>query len=266
MATPGARARSVFVGNIPYDAHEEALIDIFKEVGPVVSFRLVFDKETGKPKGFGFCEYRDKQTALSAQRNLNGRDFNGRQLRVGFADNDSNKNNDAGDSTKDMESEVKVLLDQMSTSQLYEVMVQLKGLMQQNPAQVRTLLQEKPQFTYALLQAQVLLGMVSPDVVDQFTVAQTNGPNTAQSSHPQQRDLRQQQQHQQQQQQQHAPPPQQQQMPGGVAAANQNAVQQAAILQQVMALTMEQINRLPPAERQQVMTIRNSVTAQIGNL
>lgn len=43
--------RSVFVGNIPYEATEEKLKEIFAEVGPVVSFKLVFDRETGKPKG-----------------------------------------------------------------------------------------------------------------------------------------------------------------------------------------------------------------------
>jgi cleavage stimulation factor subunit 2 len=61
--------RCVFVGNIPYDASEEQLIEIFQEVGPVVSFRLVFDRETGKSKGYGFCEYGDAETALSAMRN-----------------------------------------------------------------------------------------------------------------------------------------------------------------------------------------------------
>ena len=47
-------ARSVFVGNIPYEATEEQLKDIFSEVGVVVSFRLVYDRESGKPKGFLF--------------------------------------------------------------------------------------------------------------------------------------------------------------------------------------------------------------------
>ena len=46
---------SSLVGNIPYDATEEKLKDIFSEVGPVVSFKLVYDRETGKPKGYGFC-------------------------------------------------------------------------------------------------------------------------------------------------------------------------------------------------------------------
>ena len=43
--------RSVFVGNMPYEAKEEKLKDIFVEVGRVVSFKLVFDRETGKLKG-----------------------------------------------------------------------------------------------------------------------------------------------------------------------------------------------------------------------
>ncbi|CAM6100427.1 unnamed protein product [Calypogeia fissa] len=81
-------SRCVFVGNIPYDATEEQLVQICEEVGPVVSFRLVVDRDTGKPKGYGFCEFRDEETALSARRNLQGYEINGRQLRVDFAENE----------------------------------------------------------------------------------------------------------------------------------------------------------------------------------
>uniref|UniRef100_A0A0D6QZN8 RRM domain-containing protein n=1 Tax=Araucaria cunninghamii TaxID=56994 RepID=A0A0D6QZN8_ARACU len=98
MSAP--QQRCVFVGNIPYDATEEQLVEICKEVGPVVSFRLVLDRETGKPKGYGFCEYRDEETAASARRNLQGYDVNGRQLRVDYAENakgvDRNREQDRG--------------------------------------------------------------------------------------------------------------------------------------------------------------------------
>jgi cleavage stimulation factor subunit 2 len=51
------KSRNIFVGNIPYDMTETQLIDIFSEVGTVVSFRLMFDRDTGKPKGYGFCTF-----------------------------------------------------------------------------------------------------------------------------------------------------------------------------------------------------------------
>lgn len=79
------------MGNIPYEITEEKLKDIFSEVGPVISFRLVFDRDTGKPKGYGFCEYQDQETALSAMRNLNGYELSGRSLRVDNATSEKNR-------------------------------------------------------------------------------------------------------------------------------------------------------------------------------
>ncbi|GAA6027785.1 hypothetical protein JCM8097_001718 [Rhodosporidiobolus ruineniae] len=85
---PQTRSKVVFVGNLPFDYTEEQFIEVFQSVGPVVSFRLVFDHATGKPKGFGFCEYRDADTAASALRNLQGVEVGGRGLRLDFADTD----------------------------------------------------------------------------------------------------------------------------------------------------------------------------------
>jgi cleavage stimulation factor subunit 2 len=79
---------TVFVGNINYDATEEQLKDIFSQVGTVLNFRVVYDNDTGRPKGYGFCEYEDIETAMSARRNLNGYELNGRQLRVDFTESD----------------------------------------------------------------------------------------------------------------------------------------------------------------------------------
>ncbi|CEG76259.1 Putative RNA recognition domain-containing protein [Rhizopus microsporus] len=83
-------SRVVFVGNIPFELSEEQLIEVFKEVGPVASFRLLFDRETGRPKGYGFCEFYDAETAASAVRNLNDYEIGGRQLRVDYAAMDDN--------------------------------------------------------------------------------------------------------------------------------------------------------------------------------
>ncbi|TDL19525.1 hypothetical protein BD410DRAFT_792148 [Rickenella mellea] len=81
-------SKVVFVGNVPYNMGEEQLIEVFKSVGQVVGFRLVFDRETGKPRGYGFCEFSDHETAMSAVRNLNNVDVGGRPLRIDLADSD----------------------------------------------------------------------------------------------------------------------------------------------------------------------------------
>jgi cleavage stimulation factor subunit 2 len=89
--TSDKSARSCFVGNIPYEATEEKLKEIFSSVGPVVSFKLVYDRENGKPRGYGFCEFMDPETAVSAMRNLNGSEINGRALRVDSASTEKNR-------------------------------------------------------------------------------------------------------------------------------------------------------------------------------
>lgn len=84
MADTGP-GRVIYVGSIPYDQTEEQILDIFRSVGPVVNFRLVFDKDSGKSKGFGFVEYHDAETAASAVRNLNNYQIGSRNLKVDFS-------------------------------------------------------------------------------------------------------------------------------------------------------------------------------------
>ena len=55
----------------------------------------MFD-HSGKPKGFGFCEYRDPETAAAALRNLQGYEVGGRALRLDFADDDPGAKRDRG--------------------------------------------------------------------------------------------------------------------------------------------------------------------------
>ncbi|KAF6213339.1 hypothetical protein GE061_011058 [Apolygus lucorum] len=168
--------RSVFVGNIPYEATEEKLKDIFNEVGPVLSFKLVYDRETGKPKGYGFCEYKDQETALSAMRNLNGYEIGGRSLRVDNACTEKsrlemqsllagppvdNTYGEAVESDKAPEAISKAVAS-LPPEQMFELMKQMKLCIQNNPAEGRAMLLQNPQLAYALLQAQVVMRIVDP--------------------------------------------------------------------------------------------------------
>ncbi|KAM0866825.1 hypothetical protein ACQ4PT_042371 [Festuca glaucescens] len=86
VASTSCRCSSVvFVGNIPYQASEKELLDACEDIGPVVSLRVAADKDTGRPRGFAFCEYLDDETASSACRNLHGHPLRGRALRVGVS-------------------------------------------------------------------------------------------------------------------------------------------------------------------------------------
>ncbi|KAM0901088.1 hypothetical protein ACQ4PT_020224 [Festuca glaucescens] len=243
-APAGPQNRCVFVGNIPYDATEEQLVQICEEVGPVVSFRLVVDKETGKPKGYGFCEYKDEETALSARRNLQGYEVNGRQLRVDFAENGRNNDRNrekgrggpgmapsadaqkqstaapvvgdtslhqlvglppaihaasvmagvlGGAQTANVQNGLPVqyglgndplthYLARMSRHQLYEIMSELKTLTTQNKELAKKLLQGIPQLPKALFQAQIMLGMVTPQMM-QMAKNQQPSSSLTQSSH-----------------------------------------------------------------------------------
>ncbi|KAG5525377.1 hypothetical protein RHGRI_031893 [Rhododendron griersonianum] len=230
----------VAVGNIPYDATEEQLIQICAEVGPVVSFRLVIDRETGKPKGYGFCEYKDEETALSARRNLQGYEINGRQLRVDFAENDKNTDKSreqgrggpgmvanvgpqkqfgglaiGGDSAFQQPIGLQVAmaaatvmagvlggaqagrelnpnglqgqaasysdpltlhLAKMSRNQLNEVMSELKVMATQSKEQAHQLLLASPMLPKALFQAQIMLGMVTSQMLQMPNIRQASGP------------------------------------------------------------------------------------------
>mmetsp|Transcript_3173 Transcript_3173/g.6525 ORF Transcript_3173/g.6525 Transcript_3173/m.6525 type:complete len:160 (-) Transcript_3173:890-1369(-) len=75
----------VFVGNLAFSTTEEQLYTAFSEIGRIVKVRMVSDLETGKPRGFAFIEFEDPQAALSAIRNMNEYEINGRKIRVNFS-------------------------------------------------------------------------------------------------------------------------------------------------------------------------------------
>ncbi|MCB0836268.1 MAG: RNA-binding protein [Bacteroidetes bacterium] len=76
---------NIYVGNIPYNFTEDDLNDMFSNFGEVTSAKIIIDRETGKSKGFGFVDMEDDEEGQEAIDGLNGRDINGRALKVNEA-------------------------------------------------------------------------------------------------------------------------------------------------------------------------------------
>jgi len=76
--------KQIYVGNLPYRSGEEEVRELFSQYGEVNSVKLISDRETGRPRGFGFVEMED-EGALKAIEALDGREFEGRTLRVNEA-------------------------------------------------------------------------------------------------------------------------------------------------------------------------------------
>ncbi|KTW32669.1 uncharacterized protein T551_00154 [Pneumocystis jirovecii RU7] len=256
-------SKVVFVGNIPYDVSEEQLKDIFRQIGPINRFRLVFDKETNKPKGYGFCEYPDVATASAAVRNLNNHDINGRQLRVDFAESDPAQDNNRRQQQSSVQHEEPSLqqnksdilpplpqgtmpqpgisvIDAISRTlstlpplQLLDIISQLKALVHINPEQAHALLLQSPQLSYAVFQAMLMMNLVEASVL-QRVVASTGLPQPSQPSQASNTSYTQSQQ-------------------------NISEQQKAAIYAQVMSLTDAQINTLPADTRNQILLLKQQI-------
>ena len=75
----------IYVGNLPFSASEADVRTLFSQHGTVESVALPTDRETGRPRGFGFVEMGSSEDADGAIRDLNGQDFGGRPLTVNEA-------------------------------------------------------------------------------------------------------------------------------------------------------------------------------------
>ncbi|KAK3394153.1 hinge domain of cleavage stimulation factor subunit 2-domain-containing protein [Podospora didyma] len=217
-------SRVVFVGNIPYGLTEEQITEIFSGAGRVLNFRLVYDRETGRPKGFGFAEFPDYDSAASAVRNLNDHEIMGRKLRVDFSnetvsDEDNNPRGDqnsgppvgmnlnmAGYPTQQQQQlqqptnggggnmagpgaptgsllpplppgkdlppgmtctdAISRTLNTLPPPQLLDIIQQMKTLATNEPHRATELLNQAPQLSYAIFQALLIMGLVSPDAIN----------------------------------------------------------------------------------------------------
>ncbi len=75
----------LYVGNLSFSTTEDAVRELFSEHGEVVSVALITDRETGRPRGFGFVEYAEEASGRTAIEKLNGTNLDGRDLTVNEA-------------------------------------------------------------------------------------------------------------------------------------------------------------------------------------
>jgi len=281
----------VFIGNIPYGGTEEMIIDTLSRVGQVLNFRLVYDKDTGRPKGFGFAEFADADAAASAVRNLNDYEVMGRKLRV-----DWSNDNGAGDAapagytpaplpTNGQEpvqppqtsslpplppgtelppnltcpDAISRTLSTLPPAQLLDILSQMKGLVMSDPAKATELLKQAPQLSYAIFQSLLLLNLVDTSVLSTIidpAAAPAPAPAPPQPPVPQIP---------------HGfpgyppaavptPPVYQPPMPPQPPPQAQN-LSRDDLIRQVMTMSQQQIDALEPVARAQIMALRQSLMA-----
>ncbi|AHB40472.1 RNA-binding protein [candidate division WWE3 bacterium RIFOXYC2_FULL_42_13] len=75
----------IYVGNLPYTTNDQDLAQAFSQFGTVVSSAVIKDKATRRSKGFGFVEFESEEKAQEAISGMDGKDFEGRTLKVSMA-------------------------------------------------------------------------------------------------------------------------------------------------------------------------------------
>ncbi|MGV2828213.1 RNA recognition motif domain-containing protein [Myxosarcina sp. GI1(2024)] len=76
---------SIYVGNLSYQVTKEDLTSVFAEYGTVTRVALPSDRETGRPRGFGFVEMSSEEEEAQAIESLDGAEWMGRELKVNKA-------------------------------------------------------------------------------------------------------------------------------------------------------------------------------------
>lgn len=77
--------KKLYVGNLPYSATDQILVDTFAQCGTVESAKIIMDRDTGRSKGFGFVEMQTDDAAQRAISGMHEKDMGGRSLTVNEA-------------------------------------------------------------------------------------------------------------------------------------------------------------------------------------
>ena len=87
---------SIYVGNLSFDVTTEDLNEVFGDFGTVKDAKLPTDRETGRPRGFGFVEMSTEEEELAAIEALDGAEWMGRDMKVNKAKPRENKGGSFG--------------------------------------------------------------------------------------------------------------------------------------------------------------------------
>jgi RNA recognition motif-containing protein len=75
----------LYVGNLSFNSTEDEITDAFSPHGTVTSVNVIMDRDTGRPRGFAFVEMSNAAEAQKAVQALDGKDLDGRNLKVNIA-------------------------------------------------------------------------------------------------------------------------------------------------------------------------------------
>lgn len=181
-----APGRIIYIGSIPYDQTEEQIMDIAKSIGPVVNLEMMFDKETGRSKGYAFVEYSDVETAASAVRNLNNYSIGNRQLRCDFSRENTISSAGANSTMKGKTEDtlpplpagtqlqpgqkysdaISNVVNGLDKARVEQIVIDAKKMAQRNPVLLENLLAQCPQLSYAIVEA-----LLQTKTVDEQAIA-----------------------------------------------------------------------------------------------
>lgn len=172
---------TIYLGSIPFDYSEEQVAEIARSVGPVADLKLMFDPATGRSKGSAFVRYADRETALSALRNLNNMNVGNRYLRCTLA-----SESDAFDSMPDLsphntlpplplgvqlyqnqnaQQAISSILSQLDLQTAGQMLKEARSMSLENPLLMKKLLDQCPQLSHALVETCLMVNVTTKDLV-----------------------------------------------------------------------------------------------------
>lgn len=89
--------KKVFVGGLSWNTNDDALRAAFEQFGNVSDAKVIHDRETGRSRGFGFVTFVDNDGAQSAISGMNGKELDGRTIKVNEAEEKPRGGGDRGD-------------------------------------------------------------------------------------------------------------------------------------------------------------------------